>query len=326
MLANEKIFASDEEYFADQEFISHSQIKDFFTCEYFYECKYITKTFVDEEEHDYFVYGSAVDSLLTEHPDNFLDRFYPLAEGQRKIDTDGKEGIEAAMAELQKDIEIRANEKKATKALESKVATYQAKLEALSVLTGKTQISATVFKHVRQSAEELLRQPLFKMFGVGEPGMSQGIIALTINGIKQKGKLDYLNPDKRIIADVKTCANIEKFNPRIYATQLAHYRRLASTYYETEKEAWDHYLLVVDKQTDVKRSKIFCISKDIINDAEKELDKLLIDFVDRRATGFFTPITEKTDDPEKAREEVCFKCPNYNKCPFSLQKDIDYIY
>ena len=150
---------------------------------------------------------------------------------------------------------------------------------------------------------------------------------MTINGIKRKGKFDYLNVEKRIIADVKTCANIDRYEPRDNAEQLANYRELASKKYNIDYMAWDHYLLVVDKMTNVKRSKIFCLSKDIINEAENSFKEKLTDFVSRKKTGFYTPITETVEDNEveKIRENKCFKCAHYNDCPFSLQKEIEYV-
>jgi hypothetical protein len=114
----------------------------------------------------------------------------------------------------------------------------------------------------------------------------------------------------------------------MYATQLAYYRRLASVKHEIESKAWDHYLLVVDKVNKYKRSKIYCIANSIIDEAEKEIEEKLKTFTERRQLGFFTPITEVYPDyadSERAREEVCFKCGHYNDCPFSLQKEIQYI-
>jgi hypothetical protein len=323
MRENEKQFKDDAAYFADREFISHSQLKDFFKCEYFYECKYITKTFVDEEERDYFIYGSEVDALLTEAEGNFEERFIAV---DRKMELPSNIEVENQIFELNREIAVKEAEKKSHKALLNKKESLMEKMEQIARLAGKTQITNTVYKHIKQSAAELLRQPLYNMFGVGTNGMSQEIIAITIDGIKRRGKFDYLNIEKKIIADLKTCANIEKFNPRMYATQLAYYRRLASEKYEIDKSEWDHYLLVVDKQTEVKRSKIFCISKDIINEAENEIEAKLREYVERKDSGFFNPITETTDRHDEIREEVCWKCGHYNDCPFSLQRSIAFIY
>jgi hypothetical protein len=328
MKPNEKKFKDDAEYFADMEYVSQSHLKDFFTCEYFYESKYISKTFIDEEERDYFIYGSGVDALLTEKAGTFEQKFFPLPAGMKKIDTSEADNIVTALSELDKEIAEKEAAEKPFKALEKRRTSMREKLEMIESLYGKVQISNTVYNHIKQSAEELLRQPLYQMFGVGEAGMSQEIITLTIDGIKRKGKFDYLNIKKHIIADVKTCANIERFNPRDYANQLAYYRRLASEKYGIDKNEWDHYLLVVDKQTEVKRSKIMCLAKNIIDEAENEIEGNLRTYVERKDSGFYTPITETVTDyaeSEQIREKVCFKCGHYNNCPFSLQKEIEYI-
>lgn len=315
------MFKNDEEYFADSEFVSNSQLKDFKHCEYLYEGKHITKIFKDEEEHDYFTYGSAVDCLLTEPEGTFEQRFFPV---DRRIDIDEIDSLPVAIDELKKEIEAKEVAKKAHKMLDDKLVKLEEKIEAIKLVGDKQQITTTMFTNVSKSAQELLRQPLYKLFGVNDGNGSQSILTAEIDGVKMKGKLDYINLEKRVIADVKTVSTMEKFSPKFYAMQLAYYRLLASEVYKIDANDWDCYLLVVDKGSSVKRSEIFHISKRAIDEATADLMEQLAKFKEVKESGFYTPITEKPG-VENARHEKCFSCPFYNDCSFSVQKEITMI-
>lgn len=314
-------FKNDNEYFADSEYLSNSQLKDFEFCQYLYEGKHLTGVFKDEIERDYFTYGSAVDCLLTEPDGTFEQRFFPI---DRRIDVSEADQLPEAISALKKEIEEKEATGKAHKLLDDKLVKMEAKLETMKNVIGKTQITMAAFDNITESANELLRQPLYKIFGVGANGRSQSILTAEIDGIKMKGKLDYINIEKRVIADVKTTASMDRFNPMIYARQLAYYRLLASEVYKVIAEDWDCYLLVVDKGTNSKRSEIYHISKYLIDQATAELLEKLKKFKETKESGFFTPITEKPD-VENARHEKCFNCMFYNQCGFSVQKEITMI-
>lgn len=314
-------FKNDQEYFADSEYLSNSQLKDFEHCEFLYEGKHLTKIFIDEEERDYFTYGSAVDCMLTEPEGTFEQRFFPI---DRKVDVSEADSLPEAIEILKKDIAAKEAEGKPHKMLDDRLVKMEEKLAQMKDLVGKTQITITMFDNVNKSAQELLRQPLYKLFGVNDGKGSQKILTGKISEIKVKGKLDYLNVDKKVIADVKTVSTMEKFNPKIYARQLAFYRRLAADKYNTETNDWDCYLLVVDKGTYAKRSEIFYVAKHIIDQAEVELLEQIIKFKIAKEAGFFTPITEKAD-VLNARKDKCFTCAFYNQCQFSIQKEITMV-
>lgn len=315
------MFKNDQEYFADTEYVSNSQLKDFDHCQYLYEGKHITKIFRDEEEHDYFTYGSAVDCLLTEPEGTFEQRFYPI---DRRVDISEAETLPIIIKALQKEIAEKEVEGKAHKMLDDKLAKLNENLKRMKNLIGKTQITNTMFENITKSAEELNRQPLFKLFGLKEKGGSQEIITGEIMGLKMKGKLDYINIDKKVIADVKTVSTMERFDPMIYARQLAYYRLLASNKYSIDQQDWDCYLLVVDKGSSVKRSEIFHISKRAINQAAEELLVSLGKFKKTKEAGFYIPAPEDSEIMN-GRKERCFNCPFYNQCEFSVQKEITLI-
>ncbi len=322
-MKNLKDFETDGAYYADKEFVSKSMLNDLEFCEYLFESKHLTNIFIDEEEHDYFIYGSAVDTLLTEAPEMFAKKFMPV---KSKIDCGNKEEIKEHVKALKEQIAEKIATNKAHKVLDDKLAKNEERLITISQLGGLTQITETVYKHIKATADELLRQPLFRMFGVGSNGKSQEIITVLWDDMKVKGKLDYINVDKKIIADVKTTANLERIDPRMYAGQLAYYRKLASIKYEIPEEEWDCYILVADKLTDRKRSEIICLGKNLITGASFENLAILKKYYKLKELGFYQPITEKPDALiTDARRNTCFKCPFYNQCDFSLQKEISYI-
>ena len=318
-----KKFINDQEYFADKEYLTHSMIKDFISCEHYFRIKHIDKTFLDNEERDYFVFGSAVDSLLTESEGNFEERFMVL---DRKIATDNVEELYNELKETERERDEKLEAGKPVKMLEAKIVKINEKLDKIKEAEGKTQISSTVFGHIHDSVKEMRRQPLYEMFGIGKGGTSQDIICAEINGVKRKGKLDHIDVKNKIIADVKTCADITKFDPRMYATQLYYYRKLASVHHKIDEQEWDCYITAVDKQTHYKRSEVFHLNKNIIDAAGLEIEAIIKQMEDAKALGFYTPATNMAGaEIEDARRNKCYKCNYYNECEFSLQKEISHI-
>lgn len=320
-LKNEKVFKTDDEYYADKEYISNSMISDFLYCEYLYQVKHVDQTFEPLKEPIYFIYGRAVDTLLTEEESEFGKRFFPI---DRRVDTDKLPMLKESLAELKKEIQDKKAEKKATTMLEKRYAKMEEDIKTLEDVDGKTQITMTDYKHIMETAKELQRQPLYQMFGMREKGTAQEDIVLTIDGHKRKGKLDYLNVEKRIIADVKTTANLIRFDPRDYIEQMSNYRELVSVKYGIPEEEWDVYLLVGDKNTDFKRSEIFLLDKNLMNAAKPERQAVLQLMAERIKTGFYNPVTAN-QAYWMARREKCMFCDHYRNCQFSLQKEITLI-
>ncbi len=316
---NEKRFKNDEEYFADTEFVTNSMLKDFLFCEYLYQVKHVDKTFISPRpgEPDYFVYGRAVDTILTERDGLFDKKFIQVA---TKIDPEILKELKDKRAEVKKEIKKKGD--KPHKILDAQFKKIEEKISMIKNVSSKTQLTKGMYKDIMASVEELRRQPLYSMFNVKK--RAQEIIALTIDGHKRKGKLDYIYPEKKIIADVKTTANIEKFDPRCYAKQLSYYRDLASEKYNIPRAEWDCYILAVDKVSLFKRSEIFHISDNLLNIAQAENKATLQLFAERIKTGFFNPVTKNEYD-YLARRNKCFKCEHYPNCKFALQEDITLI-
>ena len=303
---------TEKNYYQDTKYLSHSHILAFQKCPFYFAEKYVNDNVV-EIERDYFIYGSAVDVLLTE-PEKFESRFLPV---DRKIDISKFKETKKDLKKLNKEITEKQINKKPYKGLQDKQEKLELAIKNMEQAEDKDQITSTFYKNILESVKELERQKLYKMFKVED--MSQEIITIEACGsfCKKKGKLDYWNKEKKILADIKTTANIQKFNPRMYCQQLAYYRELASLKYGMKEEEIDCFLLVVSKEA-IKHSMMYHISDDLLDTAKIEYEKTIVEMEKCKKTGFYMPCIK--DNPE-ARQTICFNCEHYSACPFSQQRE-----
>jgi len=304
-----KIFKNEKEYYDDITFISASMLSAWRLCPHFFQVKYVDRTYI-EPERDYFVFGKAVDTLITE-PETYKDRFITV---ERTVNIDGIEEIKQELTVVQRDISVRAAEKKPVKALENKLESLIEKLSQIEAVKDRDQLTPAVDRDVQECVIELRRQPLFKKFGFLEKGTTQEIIATEIDGFKVKGKIDFLNLERKILADLKTTANIEIFNPKMYLSQMAFYQWLVEKQHGIKCQV---FIPAVDKKIDNKRSAIYLISDALLEAAMIENMTMLGHLDEQRKSGFFTPI----DGIHNNR----FACPDYKNCPFALQKEVIYV-
>jgi len=306
------------DYFKDTKYISNSMLKAFQNCPFFYQEKYINKTVV-EIEHDYFVYGSAVDVLLTEKEGEFEKQFLPI---DRKIDVAKLPDLRDELKKVDAEVSEKQLNEKPHKQLSDKKEKLLVKIGQIEQAEDKEQMTTSMFTNVVDSVKELERQELYNMFEVKD--FAQEIICLEGAGNMPplKGKLDYFNKSKKILADVKTTANITTFNPRMYCQQLSFYRALAGIKYGIPEEEIDCYLLVVDKMATFKRSEIFHLSGSLLDMAREEYLRTIEEFMECKESGIFPACTMNNPD---ARREKCYNCDNYPNCPFSIQKEITKI-
>ena len=319
--SNLKKFKTENGYYNDTEYISYSMLKNFFFCEYLYQVKYVDKIFEELKEPDYFAYGRAVDTLLTENDSEFTNKFYPIS---ASINTSKLNEFRDLLKTKKDELVKKKSKNLGTKILETSIEKLRQRIKKIREIGDKTQITLKTHEHVQGCATELKRQPLYNMFGVKKGSRAQEIITQKINGIKRKGKLDYIYPEKKIIADIKTCANILRFEPELYAEQLAYYRELASEKYGIPESEWDCYIMAVDKNILYKRSEIFLLDKQLLNASKDRNAHNLKLYLERKKTGFFNPVTLNPDD-NLSRRDKCMNCDHYPNCKFSLQKNTTLI-
>ena len=305
IIKNIEKFKNSQEYFADTSYITNSMLRDFMFCNYYYKCKHIDKI-VEEIPRDYFIYGSAVDAILS--GENIEDKFF--------VGTAPKESVE----ELREYIKIIENEmkerkengKKALKSQLDKLDKFNEKIENTQGIKGKTAITSTVLGHIVGTAKEIISQPLYEAFSGAN---SQTIIATEINGIKVKCMLDKLDLKNGIICDDKTTANMKKFDPEMYLQQLAWYRKIVR---EVHNINCDCYLAVGDKMSGFKRSSLYYITPEKLNYQEIINQALLEEFLKAKKDNKYLPCVIGRPD---LRVEQCFNCSYYINCKFSKQTE-----
>ena len=320
-IKNQKEFKSDGEYYMDTEYVSYSMLRDFKFCEYLFQVKYIDRSFMELKEPDYFVYGRAVDTLLTEKDEEFSNKFYPV---DSCVDIQKKTGFEQLLKVKENELSEKKKKGLSVKLLEASIEKIRQKIRKIAEIGTKTQITQRIYEHACSCSEELKRQPLYEMFGVRKGSRAQEIIALKVDGIKRKGKLDYIYPEKKIIADIKTCVNIMKFDPGMYAEQLAYYRELASEKYGIPENEWDCYIMAVDKNILFKRSEIFLLDKPLLDAAKDVNAHNLKLYKEKQKTECYNPVTFDLND-NLSRKEKCMNCHHYPNCTFSIQKEITLV-
>lgn len=116
----------------------------------------------------------------------------------------------------------------------------------------KIQLTNAHSRTVDALTKEFLASSLF----CHEP--KKHIIETEYAGLKLRAELDDIELEKQVIRDVKSCANIAKFNPDFYLLQMSFYQWLVE---ETEGIKCDAMLEVVDKYKYFSRSKAVLYSK-----------------------------------------------------------------
>ena len=305
-----KIFKSESEYFADYKYLTNSHLLYFMKCPYFYLQK--RKGNVEEISRDYFIYGSAVDKILSgEDP----EKSFFIGKAPKEsvaILEEGKKCILDDIAERKRTGKTPAN-KKPLKTQITKLEKYQDNIAKAKELEGKIKITSTVFGNVMDTANEMKSQPLYEAFSGADP---QTILATEIDGVKVKCMLDKLDLKNGIICDDKTTANMNTFDVEMYMQQLAWYRKIVREVHGVEA---DCYLAVADKYSDYKRSSMYHITKSRLDYQEAINKGLLKELVEAQKKNEFPPCTEIRG--EEARVDTCFDCDFYKDCPHSRQKN-----
>lgn len=128
-------------------------------------------------------------------------------------------------------------------------------------------------------------------------------VGRTRDGVKLQCKMDIVNVGKNILADLKTCQNIDDFEKDIrnrkYAYQLAFYRKV---YWKLFGECPDCYLIAVEKQAPY-RTAVFHITEQALTAQEYNLNHDLSRIHTDLETGIWrTGYEEPRIYPHEAKE------------------------
>lgn len=253
----------------DESRVSPSSLRSFNDCPYYYWAKRVAKFWVDEPK-DYFDIGSGADSLITEGPDHYKKNYEVIGRRTDKLKEEAKE-------------------------------------------RGVTLLSPKQDELIKSMHKELNRQPLFSKFNT-DGWQKQCELGADIvdefdsSKVEAIGRLDYYHLGARVIADLKTTANLSKFKPSMYELQMGFYHEMARLVDGIDCQV---FIIAVDK-TDMTRSRIYLMSEHTINQGKIQM-RMAIDKLKacREADAW---LDQPMDD------ELLHECPTYDTCPYAVQK------
>lgn len=157
----------------------------------------------------------------------------------------------------------------------------------------RTQLTGSHSKTVKSLVKEFKAQPTFNQ----KP--KKHVIEYEYAGFKLRAELDDLDLENRRIKDIKTCANIIKFNPDFYTLQMGFYQWLIE---ETEGIKCDAMLEIVDKYQYFSRSMSLIYTKETLEGERGKILQTLEDMALAEATGLYGVAKEQNE---------LYVCPYY---------------
>lgn len=256
--------------FKDDSRVSPSSLNQFAKCPYYYWAQRVAKFWKDEDNQN-FVLGGAADALITEGRESY-EKKYKIVERR-------------------------------TPALKAEA--MREEIELITPAQGEM---------VESMYKELERQPLYSKFKGGDWSCQEWVDCHIVDqydnsSVYACGKMDYYHKSG-IIADLKTCANLDTFRPSWYDLQMGMYHEMVKLSKGIDCEI---YIIAVDK-TDMTRSRIFKISEQTIEHGKK-LMRMAIDRLKAcRESNGWGSIELDDDKPHE--------CATYDTCPYGIQKRI----
>ena len=350
LTANLKRFDNDEAYYSDHEYLNFSGLKVFSKCETLYRDQFMTHTY-EAPDKDYFIYGKVVDCLLTTPGD--IDKLFVRVD--RKVDPEKALQIENDIKTLQLEMtepnekgetmetKAAAGNKTCQKGIEKRkkeIEENQEKLKAITESAAKQQVTGSIWEEAHATAEAIKQHPYFKTMEFN--GLtSQQSFAIEDNGLKMKGKLDYLRMSQpmtelysiycsglieliemqkqiaslphtekwAVIVDIKSCFSLAKLEPWNYRGQLRFYQILVESVFGVRP---DCYILVGDKMKEFKMTELFHYSQNVLSD----LDPDIIEWRKRWSHAIQTN-TFVSNKVKNGWNQDCFTCIECRTQPFS---------
>ena len=326
---------NEKEYYDDKEYFHFSGLKMFSKCRRLYKEVYIDKT-IQQEEHDYFVYGKLVDALITESPEYFKEHFMVVS---RTIDPEKKLSLEVKLKEAQEEYKKRGEilaknpenktALKGEKAWAEKIEEIQKQIFEIENIGDKIQVTTAIYENALATVDAIKSHPHFSDFLLSDPKRAQ--VILTTDKLwgqyKGKGKLDYLDLEwenekiiKVRIVDVKTCRDLKslELDNNHYKGQLAFYRELVHRVYDIPKDKIECYIVVGDKQTGkLKNAEIMLYDKDLLDEMDPILEAWTQELFNACTHNVFMSAKEL-----EGTKQQCFTCSSCRTAPFSKDGEI----
>jgi len=261
----------DYEKYKDSSRVSPSSLSMFAKCPYHYWAQRVAK-FWEDGGNENFLLGGAADALITEGRESYESKYHIL--------------------------DRRTPQAKA-----------KAEADGVELITPKQA------ETVERMLKELSRQQFFSKFQ-GEGWATQEVMETFLidefdgSKVQASGRLDFYHEGAQIIADLKTCANLETFRPNSYALQMGMYHEMAKLRDGINAQV---FIIAVDK-TDMQRSRFYLISDYVIQEGKTQMRNALERLKACREKDAWS---QQPIDPE-----AIHSCPTYDTCPYGLQTRI----
>lgn len=258
---------------------------------------YLVRNPDKEEEKDVFILGQAVDDYLTFGEEKFHEKYRVVAKRDNSIPEkieQCKEDIET----LQECLEGADPELKETIKNKEHLAKLQEKLAQLEATVDTVQLTETMMFIVNECVFESTQQNLF----LGE-NYKKAELVYTLKGmtLPVRCELDHRSEDFKTIRDIKTCANLDNFDPAWYVFQMSFYQWINE---EITGERAEVYLDVIEKASPSRpfsRSKVFKYSNSTLLEQRGQFVELLFKLQRSHDSGIFP----------KPTPEIAFKSEYY---------------
>lgn len=341
-------FDNEKAYRADKTLTNYSALKLFSVCPNLYREQYLTKEF-EPEDKDYFLYGLLVDCILTtpDDTDSRFVRVKTKVDPQDKLqfevdiknlrkemtDPDKKGNSMAEKADAGNKTCIAGIAKR-----EKEIAELEAKIKVIDSLGDKQQITNGMWQSAVDTVEAIKNNPTFQTLEFNEI-TSQQIFVDPVS--KRKGITDHvvfhpnfqesyrmfrtglLTGDKlRAIAaalpeeertgwitDIKTTYLIKKFEPCMYAGQLANYQKLVEAVTGLTLRC---RLVAGDKDSDVKCAQDYVFDQKLLDEAYKEYLEVETYFLASQRDNWYPSAKEI-----RGKDQECFRCSICRNRPLS---------
>ena len=262
-------------------FITSSKVKTFGQCQLAYKYKYID--LIPErikEDKEYFVVGQAFDDLTT-HGDKYYDENYIVLKS-RVSDIDSEIQKQQEKIEDAKNLPPKKDGSMLATAKNS-IVKSEMKIKFLIALKEKVQLTYTMQDLISQMHEEFLAQKLFNH----KP--KKRVFFWKYRDRLIKIELDDF--DGKTIRDVKTSANVLRFDPEFYEVQACLYHLVVE---ENTMDRLPVQYEIVDKYRHFSRSLLIEYTQQTLLSVRGRILSAIDNLIDAEASDIFF----ETDDQE----------------------------
>ena len=286
----------------NKQFLTSSKLKAFEECQLGYKLKYVDFVPEPEIERDYFILGTALDDRLTYGENWYGERYITVDRRAKNIDAE----IERCRGKIEKaKLNLKKDGERSKVGLDNEFRANQ-RIVDLKILATKIQLTSKWSETIDNMYGEFMANPMFN----DKP--TKRVFFHEFGGFVLKIELDDIDLDEVIIKDIKSAANVLKFDPERYVMQMAIYQWVVK---ENLDERFRVQLEIVDKFADFSRSRLLEYKESTLWDGRKKIVELIGKLKSAHETGLFI----RSNDPE-----VFFRSPYYGHEDYGREDEVIY--